>query len=179
MDLFIQQLKNKDVKAFQSFFKTHYAELVHYANSFLYDINLSKDIVQESFVYLWENAGKLDLKTSATGYVKVMVKNKCLNYLKSIKITEGLEVLEFNANLTTEIKDVSEHKIEKVDLQQDLLKAIEGLPTEMKKIVELKFFQNYKYQEIADELNISINTVKTQLKRAKNKMHKALYLLLL
>jgi RNA polymerase sigma-70 factor (ECF subfamily) len=51
-----------------------------------------------------------------------------------------------------------------------ILKIVDTLPERMQQIVKLKFLHNYKYTEIAEELGISVNTVKTQLKRAKVKI---------
>ena len=52
------------------------------------------------------------------------------------------------------------------------MNIVESFPEKMQQIFKLKFISNYKYAEIADELGISINTVKIQLKRAKIKIHK-------
>lgn len=172
MDLFIKQLKSKDVKSFKKFFKKHYAELVRYANNFLFDVDQSKDIVQECFVYIWDNADSLNINSTVIGYLKTMVRNKCLNHLKSLKITENLDILEFNAAISSETT-YNEPEKEQTEIQfKELLIAIDDLPSEMAKVVKYKYFQNYKYQEIASKLDISINTVKTQLKRAKEKLNK-------
>lgn len=99
-----------------------------------------------------------------------MVRNRCLNFLKSIKITDNYNFLEFNINLITEHAFDSVPADDKQIVYHQILKIIDTLPEKMQKIVKLKFLHGYKYIEIADELNISINTVKTQLKRAKLKI---------
>ncbi len=171
MDLFIQQLKNRDVKSFKKFFKKHYVDLVHYANNFLFDVEQSKDVVQDCFIYIWEHADALNINTTVIGYLKTMVRNKCLNHLKSLKITQNLDILEFNAELSSEITFNEPEKKQTEEQFKALLSAIDDLPSEMAKVVKYKYFNNYKYQEIASALNISINTVKTQLKRAKQKLN--------
>ncbi len=55
-------------------------------------------------------------------------------------------------------------------MYHQILKIVDTLPEKMQQIVRLKFLHGYKYKEIAEELYISINTVKTQLKRAKSKI---------
>lgn len=52
-------------------------------------------------------------------------------------------------------------------IHNQVLKVVEMLPSKMQRIVRMKYIENYKYVDIAEELGISVNTVKTQLKRAK------------
>ena len=59
-----------------------------------------------------------------------------------------------------------------------LLKVVEGLPSKMQQIVKMRFIENYKYVEIAEELGVSVNTVKTQLKRAKLKIGEQMAMLI-
>ena len=54
------------------------------------------------------------------------------------------------------------------------MEVVEGFPVSMKRIFQLKFLENYKYAEIAEEMGISVNSVKTQLKRAKAKINEAI-----
>lgn len=170
MNLIFEEISKKNEKVFKNFFDKHYKELVVYANGYLFDKDSSEDIVQEVFIYIWEHAEKLKIETSIKGYMYAMVRNKCFNFLKSIKITDSFELLEFNINLITEdIFNTTSEEDKKIVYHQ-VLKIVDTLPKKMQQIVKLKFFHNYKYSEIANELGISINTVKTQLKRAKIKI---------
>ena len=63
-------------------------------------------------------------------------------------------------------------------LYNHILKIIETFPESMQEVFKLKFIENYKYEEIADEMGISVNTVKTQLKRAKVKISESLVIIL-
>ena len=179
MNLILKEIRNKNEKVFKNFFDKHYAKLVSYANKYLFDKDSSEDIVQEVFIYIWENAENLNIKSSLKGYMYSMVRNKCLNFLKSIKITDSFELLEFNINLITEHVFNSNSEDEKKIVYHQILKIIDTLPEKMQQVVRLKFLHNYKYSEIATELNISINTVKTQLKRAKFKITESITAILI
>ncbi len=179
MNLILIEIRNKNEKVFKNFFNKHYADLVSYANKYLFDKDSSEDIVQEIFIYIWENAENLNIQSSLKGYMYSMVRNKCLNFLKSIKITDSFELLEFNINLITEHVFNSSSEDEKKIVYHQILKIIDTLPEKMQQVVRLKFLHNYKYSEIAAELNISINTVKTQLKRAKFKITKSITTILI
>ncbi|WP_242131563.1 RNA polymerase sigma factor [Aestuariivivens marinum] len=170
MNLILEQISKQNQQVFRTFFNKHYEELVRYANGYLFDKDSSEDIIQEVFIYIWENASELKIKASLKGYIYTMVRNRCLNYLKSIKITDDIEFLEFNINLITEHVFDSVDDEDKKIVYHQILKIVDSLPEKMQQIVRLKFLHNYKYKEIADEMGVSVNTVKTQLKRAKLKI---------
>ncbi|WP_445732645.1 RNA polymerase sigma factor [Mariniflexile sp.] len=167
MNNILEEIAKNDKKVFKNFFDEHYLELVHYANGYLFDKDSSEDIVQEIFIYIWENAETLNITTSLRGYLFAMVRNKCFNYLRSIKITDNYQFLDFKNELITEYVFDTVDEQEKERVYHQTLKVVDALPDKMQQIVKLKFMHNYKYSEIANELGISINTVKTQLKRAK------------
>jgi RNA polymerase sigma-70 factor (ECF subfamily) len=170
MNLILEEIRNGNQKVFKVFFEKNYKKLVIYANGYLFDQQASEDIVQDVFIYIWEKADDLEIKSSLNGYVLAMVRNRCLNFLRSIKITDNYDFLEFNINLITEhVFDSTDDEDRKIVYHQ-ILKIVDTLPERMQQIVKLKFLHGYKYAEIAEELDISINTVKTQLKRAKSRI---------
>ncbi|XCF07774.1 RNA polymerase sigma-70 factor [Tamlana crocina] len=178
MNLVLDEIRKKNEKVFKNFFDKNYKDLVIYANGFLYCKDASEDVVQEVFIYLWENASSLDIKTSLKNYLYSMVRNRCFNYLKSIKIADSYKVLDFNNTLFSEqVLDKASEEEKKIVYKQ-ILKIVDSLPDKMQQIVKLKFFQNYKYSEIATEMGVSVNTVKTQLKRAKLKISEMLTIIL-
>lgn len=179
MNLILDEISKKNEKVFKNFFDKHYKELVVYANGYLFDKDSSEDIVQEIFIYIWENAYKLNIETSLKSYLYSMVRNKCLNYLKSIKLTDSFELLDFNINLITEHVFNSTTEEDKKIVYHQILKIIDTLPEKMQQVVKLKFLHNYKYSEIASELDVSVNTVKTQLKRAKLKITESITIIVI
>jgi len=179
MNLILDEISKKNEKVFKNFFDKHYKELVVYANGYLFDKDSSEDIVQEIFIYIWENAYKLNIETSIKSYLYAMVRNKCLNYLKSIKLTDSFELLDFNINLITEHVFNSTTEEDKKIVYHQILKIIDTLPEKMQQVVKLKFLHNYKYSEIASELDVSVNTVKTQLKRAKLKITESITIIVI
>ncbi|MCI9846897.1 RNA polymerase sigma-70 factor [Flavobacterium pectinovorum] len=178
IDIVFKELQNQNKSVYKNVFNHFYRGLVLYANNFLFDQQTSEDVVQEVFILLWENAKNIEIKSSLKAYLYAMVRNKCLNYLKSVKITDDLNIIDLNSMLVLDedLDLISEE--EKTILYNHILKIIETFPESMQQVFKLKFIENYKYEEIADELGISVNTVKTQLKRAKVKLSEALVILL-
>jgi RNA polymerase sigma-70 factor (ECF subfamily) len=179
MNFILEEISKRNRKIFKVFFNKHYANLVNYANGYLFNKCASEDIVQEVYIYIWENAENLSIKSSLKNYLYAMVRNKCLNYLKSIKITDNYNYLELNISLITEQVLDSTSDDDKQIVYHQVLKIVDSLPNKMQQIVKLKFLHQYKYAEIAEELGISINTVKTQLKRAKVKITEAVTAILI
>ena len=178
INIVLEELQNQNKSVYKNVFNHYYKGLVVYANNFLFDQQASEDVVQEVFISLWENAKSIEIKTSLKAYLYAMVRNKCLNYLKSIKITDDLNVIDLNSMLTLDEDLDSISDEEKTVLYNHILKIIETFPESMQQVFKLKFIENYKYEEIADEMGISVNTVKTQLKRAKIRISESLVVVL-
>ncbi|WP_194526554.1 RNA polymerase sigma factor [Zobellia roscoffensis] len=170
LDNFLTEIQNKNHFVFKRLFDDMYHDLVTYANGYLFDMASSEDVVQEIFVRLWEKSNKIVLKTNLKAYLYAMVRNKCLNRLKKLKITDNSNILDRQISFAFDQEPDWFTEQEKEIRNQQALCIIENLPLRMRSIVELRFRDNYRYKEIAEELNVSINTVKTQLKRAKAKL---------
>jgi len=168
--LILERLKKKDKKAFQQVFEAYYSHLVSYSYNFTYDQSVSEDLVQEAFIYLWENIHLLKIEKSLKAYLFVMVRNRSLNHLKKLKIIDTSYLIDISMLLSI---DVQEEVLSEMEFEQLSLKAKEilnCLPEKMKEIYKLKVMHNLNYKDIAEEMGISINTVKTQLRRAKFKI---------
>jgi RNA polymerase sigma-70 factor (family 1) len=179
MNLILNEISKQNRKVFKTFFNQHYKNLVVYANGYLFDKHASEDVVQEVYIYIWENADRMNIKSSLKNYLYVMVRNKCFNYLKSIKITDSYDYLDLNISSITEQVFDSASEDDKQIVFHQILKIVDSLPDKMQQIVRLKYLHHYKYAEIAAELGVSINTVKTQLKRAKVKISDAVTIIVL
>jgi RNA polymerase sigma-70 factor (ECF subfamily) len=177
--LILGEIKNKNHFVFKKLFDDLYLELVTHANGYLFDKASSEDIVQDVFIWLWEKSDKIHLKTTLKGYLYIMVRNRCLNKLKALKITDTSKILEIQAIFLVDHAEDWFPDEDKEVCYQNAFNIMEKLPAKMRAIVELRFKNNCRYKEIAEELNISINTVKTQLKRAKVKLEELTVSLLL
>jgi len=165
----------KDKKIFKNLYEKYYSQAVLFATSIVYDKEEAKDIVQEVFFYLWDNADNIRIKTSIKQYIFTAVKNKSLNLIRQYKIRDNNEDQIREAYfMAGEMYPETDHdKVVKLRL------GINELPKQMKKVLQLKVYEGKTYNEIAEELGISINTVKTHLKRAFDILRKQLILILI
>lgn len=160
--------KRIDSKEFRQIFFNYYPSLVIYASKFVKDIDVAKDIVQETLIIFWQENEKLRNKTLVKSYLFKSVRNRALNFLKKEKKLNSLDELfgQFNLELRiSEQPDVFD-TISFKNLQKDLEKAICELPEQRQIIFRMSRFQNLKHKEIAEQLKISPKTVETQIYRS-------------
>ena len=157
------KIKAGDKHAFKLFFDEYYSSFCLYANSILDDLELSQDIVSDCFVKIWERKDKIQIKTSIEKYVLLSVRNSIYSYLRSPR-SKNIDIEFIIERL--ENTPIEEYDIEKEETIQRIYKLIEELPEQRRRILELATFKGMSYKDIAEKLNISVNTVKTQLSRA-------------
>ena len=175
----INGLKNGDQSIFKLLFNSYYNPLSSYALTFIKYADIADEIVQEIFIKIWENRNDLNISSSLRSYLFRCVHNNCINYIKHMEIknkqtreiSEDIMYHSVLANLSS--SGSSLEAIVSEELEACLGKVIENLPGECRRIFMLKRYEQLTNQEIADQLNISINTVKTQLMRAFEKLREA------
>lgn len=158
----INKFKEGDIKVFESIFSSYYKALVNYANTILNDINEAEDIVQQVYIMLWEKRSMLDVHTSFRAFLYKSVYNACLNKIKQQKVrSEYARVVQLNNTIEYQ----NEKLIEK-ELQEKIDDTINLLPEQCRKIFKMSRFEQLKYQEIADQLGLSIKTIENQMGKA-------------
>lgn len=163
-----------DEKVFELIFKQYYVRLRFFANKFVNDLEVSEEMVSDTFAQLWEQRDGLDVRTSAHSYLYRMVQNRCLNYLKHKRIeNEYVNYLAKN-NMLSEIPELSRNPLIDKDLHEQVYKVIESLPEKCREVFKLSRFEQLKNKEIADQLNISTKTVERHMTIALEKMKNGL-----
>jgi len=166
----LKSLRADDVKVFQLLFDTHYKGLVRYARRFLPDTDISRDVVQDVFAYIWEKRKSLLISRSIQSYLYRAVHNACINFLKKEE-NKGHYVKEFlgrvhaNSEIDHDDRDGHSFLMEK-DINEKIYNAIDDLPEQCRNIFRLSRFKGLKNKEIADIYTISTRTVETQIYRA-------------
>jgi len=152
-----------DKTEFSILFQRYYAPLFRFAGRFVKDGPTAENIVQNVFVNLWIEREKRNIQTSLKAYLYQMVHNQSLNLLKRERKNFSYEEIALAYHKTTPSPE--ENAVEK-ELYLAVHRAIDKLPLRCRQIYLMKRYDQMKYAEIARILNISVNTVKTQMKRA-------------
>lgn len=158
-----------DELAFKRFFEMHYDGLSAYINSYTNDLALTQDIIQDSFIKLWEARSNITENKSIVSYLyKIAYYTFIDNYRKHKKESSLLDKIAYEKTieLTTDDDEIRSIKIKKV------LKAIDNLSPRCKEVFKMSKLQGYKYMEIAEILGISIKTIENQMGKAFSDIRK-------
>jgi RNA polymerase sigma-70 factor (family 1) len=169
-DIVINNFKKGDRKAFKLIFTVLYPSICFFADKYLHDHDEAEDITQEVFIALWDQRGNFNSIDHIKTFLYIAVRNKCLNVLKHRRIKEQYAREQpADATHTTAFED---HLI-RSEVIHNIRRAIDSLPECQRKITLLGM-QGLKNHEIAEDMNISVNTVKLQKKIAYRKLRKLL-----
>jgi len=149
----------------EELFNTYYNSLYYHAYSFLNDSEISKDIVNDVFEYIWENRNTIDISYSLKSLLYSMVKNKAINHIRHQEVKKKHFNFEISKSEIAE-DDYQEHDT----LIEKLMQAIEELPPKAGLVFKMCFIENLSYKEIAAELGVSVNTVKTHITKSLKRL---------
>lgn len=169
----IEELRCGNESAFRHIYDRHYVPLCRFADLFLHDTSLSEEVVDDAIFYLWEHRSEVEITYSLRAYLMKSVRNRCLNELNSLAHREELQFSSFSLPENAEFLDTlfieKDHPLGYLleqELEEELERSIEALPEECRAVFKKSRFEQKKYEEIARELNISVNTVKYHIKNA-------------
>lgn len=162
-------MPEQNQKAFGEIFSIHYRRLVMEAFYLLRDEQEAKDVVQEIFIDLWHKQNLEDI-TSVKAYLTQSVRNRCLNLIKSFKSREqkamGYHYTLQGETAVIKMQEDEDHHMRHQQRAEHLLQAIGELPPKTARIFQLYYIEKKSRNDVAVELGVSINTVKTVLSRA-------------
>ncbi len=163
----IEKLLKKDKKTFDYFFKQYYTELCRYGFKISGNEEVTEELVQDIFVYIWEKGEQLNIKSNLKGYLLKAVKNRSINYIKSQFASQHFEEIQHNT-ITEEKNAIT--GIETIELEGIIKTGINELPKKCQLIFKLSRNTGLTYEEISKELNISKKTVEAQMGIALKKL---------
>lgn len=141
--------------------------MVFYAQQYIKDLDTAREIAQEAFIALWEKREQIDMNRSVRSYLSSSIHNKCLNVLREQKkFDRSLLAFEGLSEKAADVAFSGEHR----ETEALISAAIEELPEKCREIFRLSRFENLKYQQIADQLGISVKTVEAQMSKALQHM---------
>lgn len=137
----------------------------------------AEDVLQESFITIYESIHQLKNKNAFEGWMKRIVVNNSLKYLKKQKYDSDINEIKekISEEKPSENYDIKERILNSEISQEEMLSAINTLPTGFKTVFNLYVFEKLKHSEISQKLNISVGTSKSQLLRARALIQKNLH----
>jgi RNA polymerase sigma-70 factor (ECF subfamily) len=166
-----ERIKDGDEKAFELVFRTLYPSLFRFCNDYLFEPEVSKNIVQSVYMKLWERRRFLNTESSLKGFLFTMARNECLSYLRHLKAEA-----RYFKNVVCRFEDqmLGLDALNELDFQKNDIEILENaidatistLPERCREVFILSRNSGLKNREIAEKLNISIKAVEANLSRA-------------
>lgn len=165
---------------FEKAYINYYARMIRFAQEYVIREEDAENIVHDIFTEIWEKKIDFPAQQNFSSYVFVMLKNKCIDFLRR-KATER----EIITQIQDEYMQLLKLKFESLealnnkllaepDIDSTIQKAIESLPEKCRQIFVMNKIEGKKQKNIAEELNISINTVESQMAIAYKKLKEEL-----
>lgn len=158
--LLIKQLAEGNRLVFKKIFEDYYHLLCGFSKNFVSDYAVCDDIVQESFLGLWDKKAEIENFNAVKSYLYSSVRNACLNYLRhqSVKDKNEANIIALSSEWYMEDSIIEE------EVHSQIYEAIKDLSPQSRKVVVMTM-NGLTNAEIAADLSVSINTVKTLKKR--------------
>ena len=148
----------------ENIFKKYYGALCYYASQYVMDREVVADLVQDIFVHLIELRQSFETPEHLRNYLYLSVKNACLNNLHKSHLKE--RHLKY-VQETQPVADIPSEEILTAEVYRQLKEAVEELPLECRKILYMSYFEGINNEQVAEQLQVSVNTVRAQKMRGK------------
>jgi RNA polymerase sigma-70 factor (ECF subfamily) len=166
------RIRSGDERSFGQAFKTYAGDLVRYATTILKNSDDAEDIVQQLFVNLWNKKETIDVSASLKSYLYKAVYNSSLNRIRQETVKESYAT--HAGRSSDQYAPDAAQQVAVKEVSREIEKAISELPEQCRLIFRMSRFEQLKYQQIADQLELSVKTVENQMGKALKHMRERL-----
>ena len=168
----LELLKKGDEAAFVEIYERYWNKLYVRAGLLLGNNDEAEEVVHDIFIQLWHKKGDIHIRFTFNTYISAMLRYHCFSLLakrrkNGTNLNSGSSIIEIADNSTEEYLDFE-------SLRDQIENAVSALPEKCQHIFRLSREEGLTDKEIAAELNLSIHTVRTQMKRALQKLRTSL-----
>jgi len=154
--------ENENHDVYEALFVRYFESLCSFIYSYIPDMEIAKDIVQDTFVSLWKNRDKYELTNTL---LYTIARNKSIDYIKTTHHANRLKGISID--IFTNLPQTSqEEDFDSKEIIEKIWEYVETLPAQCKKVFILSRHENLKNKEIADQLDISVKAVEKQMTKA-------------
>jgi RNA polymerase sigma-70 factor, ECF subfamily len=171
LSFLIEQIKKNDPSAFREFFCCYQPCVYYFLYRYTSDPDAADDLTQETFISFWKHRDNIDSNSSPKAYLFKIARNLAINHL-----TRKPPVSSFGEkeNVLVKLGNNPEQDYDRILLLDDFQKAINLLPERCRATFILSRYEGLEYSEIAEVLNVSLQTVKNQMNKAFSVLRKNL-----
>ncbi len=160
-----------DKSDFENIFKEYFNPLVNFVNRYLNNYENSREVVQNTFVKIWNYRNQIEVKTSTKAYLYQMTKNSMIDFIRSNKSMVSASLVENEMLL---LQDTTVEHLDPYIVRQAFELAMIDLKDKPREIFRLNKFEGLTYEEIADYLNVSKRSVEDNVAKVSNHLKEKL-----
>jgi RNA polymerase sigma-70 factor (ECF subfamily) len=170
-DDLVARCKRGDVQSYEALYHQYAKPMFNTSLRIVNNISDAEDVLQEAFAAAFQHLDRFDYSSTFGAWIKRIVINHSINVLRRKKLT----LVDITESSSTEWEDSEVLDENNIQLKvEEIRKAIAQLPNGYRTVLSLLLFEGYDYEEIAEILNISESTVRTQYHRARQKLLRTL-----
>ena len=168
--------EQREETRFEDIYLSYFSKMKYFAKEYVISEEDAENIVQDVFVELWENKEMLNMHMNLIAYLFTTIKNKCLNHLRhKLVVQETASKLqeEYTISLRMNLDSLEafdNNLFSDQDIEKIISRALDTLSEKCRTIFIMSKIEGKKQKEIDQELNISINTIETQMGIAYKKL---------
>lgn len=171
-----ERIKQGDKQAFSELYDAYSSSIYGVVLSIVKSEAAAEDIVQDVFIKVWKSiASYSNKKGTIFTWILNIARNTAIDYLRKNKKMVVVENQILSSNVDTSMASATEQRIDHIGLRQ----FIDKLDPEYRQVIEFLYFSGYTQQEMADELDMALGTVKTRSRKAVQELIKLMRSLLL
>lgn len=171
-----EEFEKKHTMDFEEVYIAYYCRLKNFAKEYVIYEEDAENIVQDIFFELWKQRPTFVSYANLSGFLFFSVKNRCIDFIRRKKVeNSAIDSLQKEYILTLQLNLESLEEFDskisgEIDIESLIHNAIESLPPRCKEIFILNKIHGHKQKKIAEDLNISIKTVESQMATAYKKL---------
>jgi len=167
----LEKIAGGDREAFKVLYERYVRQIFSYVFKLTGDSKMTEEITNDVMFDVWKGAKSFQGRSAVLTWIFGIAHNKTMNEFRK-KSPEPVDPKEFSRVANTD--DSVEEIVTKQDRSERMKSAMDELSPEHRSVLELTFYQGMSYQEIADVMDCPVNTVKTRMYYAKEKLKEAL-----
>ncbi|HEY9514259.1 MAG TPA: RNA polymerase sigma-70 factor [Gemmatimonadaceae bacterium] len=165
----LSELRAGDDRAFDQVFRRFATPLTRYATRIVSSDAVAQDIVMDVFMRLWRDRRTLPADTRLAAYLKVSVRNSCIDHLRHDRIEASVQEIAAASDWAPAMSashPMPDEELERREAKEAIRHALTTLPPRMRLVLELRWLGEKSYREISSELGIQVKSVENSLTRA-------------
>jgi RNA polymerase sigma-70 factor (ECF subfamily) len=167
----LRRISGGDQRAFETLFEVYGKRIFRYAVRMIGDAARAEEVTNDVMIEVWKSAGTFQGRSRSSTWIIGITRHRCLNAMRG-KPVVTVDIDDHPAVL--EIEDPAEKHVNTEDTKRTMREAVLELSAEHREVVELTFYQNRSYQEIAEIVGCPENTVKTRMFHANKRLREVL-----